>query len=237
MTRIEDMITELCAAEGIDLPEGAAAKLWTYAEMLVEKNKVMNLTAITEPEEIAVKHFLDSILPLKQVEIPVGASVIDIGTGAGFPGVVLKIVRPDIKLTLLDSLNKRLVFLKEVCGALKFSDVTLLHARAEEAGRGEHREKYDFAFARAVAQLNVLCEYCLPYVKVGGCFVAMKGKRAAEELEGAKKAITMLSGKLEGYVGYSLPGGDERGNILIKKISQMSPKYPRQSAKISKNPL
>lgn len=237
MTQIAETVNRLCAEEGISLHPDAAQRLTRYADMLVEKNKVMNLTAITDPEEIAVKHFFDSLLPLCQVDLPLGARVIDVGTGAGFPGMVLKIVRPDIKLTLLDSLNKRLLFLEEVCRELELRDVEIVHARAEEAGRGELREKYDFAFARAVAQLNVLAEYCLPFVKVGGCFVAMKGKKAAEELDSARKAIATLSGSVSKYVEYSLPGGDERGNIIIKKISQMSSKYPRHGSKISKSPL
>ena len=233
---IAETVEKLCNGAGIALDTQTPARLEQYAEMLIEKNKVMNLTAITEPEEIAVKHFFDSLLPLKYIDIPKGAKVIDVGTGAGFPGMVLKIARPDIELTLLDSLNKRLVFLSEVCDALGLS-ANMVHGRAEEKAKGEMREAYDFAFARAVAQLNVLSEFCLPYVKVGGYFVAMKGKKAAEELEEGRKAISVLSSKVERFIEDSLPGGDERGTVIIKKISQMSPKYPRAGGKIAKSPI
>jgi len=233
---IADTVKKLCDEKGIIIDTNAPVRLEQYAEMLVEKNKVMNLTAITEPEEIAVKHFFDSLLPLKYLDIPKGAKIIDVGTGAGFPGMVLKIARPDIELTLLDSLNKRLVFLSEVCDALEL-EAEIVHGRAEEKAGGNMRESYDFAFARAVAQLNVLSEYCLPYVKVGGSFIAMKGKKAAEELEEAKKAIAVLGGKVTQFIEDSLPGGDERGTVIIKKISQMSPKYPRAGGKIAKSPI
>lgn len=233
---IADTVKKLCDEKGIIIDTNAPVRLEQYAEMLVEKNKVMNLTAITEPEEIAVKHFFDSLLPLKYLDIPKGAKIIDVGTGAGFPGMVLKIARPDIELTLLDSLNKRLVFLSEVCDALEL-EAEIVHGRAEEKAKGDMRESYDFAFARAVAQLNVLSEYCLPYVKVGGSFIAMKGKKAAEELEEAKKAIAVLGGKVTQFIEDSLPGGDERGTVIIKKISQMSPKYPRAGGKIAKSPI
>ena len=236
MGEISATVARLCAENGIELDAAAGERLEKYAEMLIEKNKVMNLTAITEPQEIALKHFYDSLIPLKQLDIPKGARVIDVGTGAGFPGMVLKIARPDIKLTLLDSLNKRLVFLQEVLDELGL-EANIVHARAEEAARGELRESFDFAFARAVAQLNVLCEYCLPYVKVGGRFVAMKGRKAAEELADGKKAIQVLGGEMEAFIEDSLPGGDERGTVIIKKISQLSPKYPRAGGKISKSPI
>ncbi len=233
---IADIVLDLCQKDGIVLDAAAGDRLEKYAEMLIEKNKVMNLTAITQPEEVALKHFYDSLIPLKQIDIPMGAKVIDVGTGAGFPGMVLKIARPDIELTLLDSLNKRLVFLQEVLDELGLS-ANIIHARAEEAARGELRESFDFAFARAVAQLNTLCEYCLPYVKVGGCFVAMKGKKAAEELIEAEKAIQILGAKKEAFIEDTLPNGDERGTVILRKISQLSPKYPRAGGKIAKSPI
>ncbi len=237
MTEIKKYLKPLVEDAGIALDDGAYDKLCVYAGMLAEKNKVMNLTAITDTEGIAVKHFYDSLLPLKYIDLPDGAEVIDVGTGAGFPGLVLKIARPGIRLTLLDSLRKRLDFLSEVCGELSI-DARTVHARAEDAGRGELRECFDFAFARAVAELPVLAEYCLPFVRVGGVFAALKGRKAAEESEKAKRAITELSGRIEGLYEEQLPtDSGERGIIIIKKISQISPKYPRVSAKISKFPL
>lgn len=236
MGEIAATVLRLCQENGIEIDSAAPERLEKYAEMLIEKNKVMNLTAITEPQEIAIKHFYDSLIPLGQIDIPKGASVIDVGTGAGFPGMVLKIARPDINLTLLDSLNKRLVFLSEVCEELGL-EANIIHGRAEETARGELRESFDFAFARAVAQLNVLCEYCLPYVKVGGKFIAMKGKKAAEELREATKAISVLGGSLDAFLEDNLPDGAERGTVIIKKISQMPPKYPRAGGKIAKSPI
>lgn len=214
-----------------------AGQFQTYAELLVEWNRKMNLTAITEPKEIAVKHFLDSILLLKAVEIPRGSSLIDVGTGAGFPGVALAILRPDIRLTLLDSLRKRLVFLKDLLEHLNLT-AELLHSRAEEAGRKkEYRGKFDFASARAVARLPVLCEYCLPFLKSGGVFAAMKGPGGEGELKDAQKAIALLGCKTEECRSYRLPGGDARTLITIRRVASLPAIYPRQSAKIARDPL
>lgn len=210
-------------------------QLQRYAEILVEWNEKMNLTAIVEPGEIAVKHFLDCLMLFKYVDVPEGASVIDIGTGAGFPGVVLKIARPDIKLTLLDSLQKRIGFLDYLCGELGL-EVTTIHSRAEDGAR-VYREQYDLAVARAVANMRVLSEYCIPYVKVGGRFVALKGATAAEECESAKTAVKLLGGEIESFETYELLDSGERGIITVKKISQTSSKYPRNPGKISKQPL
>ena len=217
------------------LDETALNRLSKYADLLVEWNEKINLTAIVDPEGIAVKHFLDSLMIFKYVNISEGASVIDIGTGAGFPGVVMKIARPDIKLTLMDSLQKRITFLDTLCGELGL-DVTTVHSRAEDI-KPAQREGYDFAVARAVANMRVLSEYCLPYVKVGGSFVAMKGSTAAEEVKEAGKAITTLSGKLESQDLFELLDFGGRGIINVKKISQTSTKYPRNAGKISKQPL
>ena len=225
-------------AEFLQLNGDSLSRFKTYAEMLVEWNKKMNLTAITEPDEIIIKHFLDCLITFKNVDIPKNASIIDVGTGAGFPGMVLKIARPDIKLTLLDGLNKRLVFLSELCSALGFNDVEIIHKRAEDGGNApELREKYDFATARAVAKLNVLSEYCLPFVKVGGMFLALKGPTAAEELENAENAFKTLGGELNDVQREVLPNGDVRVIVKVKKISQTPTSYPRNSAKISKKPL
>ena len=229
-------LSELCK-DFYTLDEVAAERLEKYSNLLIEWNEKMNLTAITDPDEIIMKHFYDCLLFLKFVDIPQNARVIDVGTGAGFPGMVLKIARPDIKLTLLDGLNKRLTFLQEVSRELKL-EVETLHSRAEDGGRNpEHREMYDIATARAVARLNVLSEYCLPYVKKGGCFVAMKGPAAPEEMESAASAIAKLGGEICGEYNEQLPDGSKRVFVITKKISQTPPQFPRNSAKISKKPL
>ncbi|MBQ0083692.1 MAG: 16S rRNA (guanine(527)-N(7))-methyltransferase RsmG [Clostridiales bacterium] len=212
-------------------------KLGIYGELLLEWNQKMNLTAITDPAEIVIKHFFDSMLFLKAVDLPQNASIIDVGTGAGFPGVVLKIMRPDIRLTLLDSLNKRLIFLDEVLKKINL-DAELIHARAEEGGaKKELREKFDFASARAVARQNVLAEYCMPFVKPGGYFVALKGPAAAEEIRESEAAVKLLGGAKSRLLEEKLPTGEQRCFIITEKISQTPPKYPRISAKISKQPL
>ena len=222
---------------GIEVDETAQERLIKYADLLVEWNEKINLTAITDPEGIVVKHFLDCALVLTQVKLPQNAKVVDIGTGAGFPGMVLKILRPDIEITLMDGLNKRLVFLDEVANALGL-EVKTLHLRAEEAGKNQnYREKFDLVTARAVSRLNVLYEYCLPLVKVGGVFCAMKGPSAAEELAEARKAAGILGGSKANINETTLTGEEKRCFVITKKISQTPPKYPRISAKISKQPL
>lgn len=218
------------------LNETAKQRLQRYAELLVGWNERMNLTAITEPEEIAEKHFLDCLMLFKYVNVPEGASVIDIGTGAGFPGVVLKIARPDIRLTLLDSLQKRIGFLGGLLKELELDGVVTVHSRAEDGAR-DYREQYDLAVARAVANMRVLSEYCLPYVKVGGSFAALKGATAAEEAAEARNAVRLLGGEIKSLDLYSLPNSGERGIITVKKISQTSTKYPRNPGKITKQPL
>ena len=226
-----------CAAEyGFALTDRQLEQFDRYAQLLVEWNEKMNLTAITQPRDIVIKHFLDSILTLRAVELPQGASLVDVGSGAGFPSVPMLILRPDLRLTLLDSLNKRLIFLEALLADLGL-EASRLHARAEEAGRGKQREAFDFATARAVAQLNKLCEFCLPLVKQGGCFLALKGADADTEAQEAAKAIHLLGGRLEQVEHYTLPDGDKRALLVVKKISQTPPKYPRQSAKITKMPL
>lgn len=234
MTLPFEKITEV-SDEFLGLNHEMRQKLELYADMLCEWNQKINLTAITEPEDIAVKHFLDSMMVFKYADIPSGASVIDVGTGAGFPGVVMKIVRPDIKLTLLDSLAKRINFLDELCKALEI-EVTTVHSRAEDIPTG-FRESFDIATARAVANMRVLCEYCMPYVKVGGSFVALKGSAAEQELSEADNAVKVLGGKLKSCKTFSIADAGERGIIEIKKISQTPTKYPRNPAKISKQPL
>ena len=222
---------------GVALEEGMLGQFDRYAEILLDWNSRMNLTAITKPEEMVVKHFVDSLTLLTVLKVPQGAKGIDVGTGAGFPGVPVKIARPDVQLTLLDSLNKRVNFLQALSQALGQENLCL-HARAEEAGRKDGmREQYDFATARAVAHLRELSEYCLPFVRAGGYFAAMKSGQAEQELEEAKAAIRLLGGKVEQVEKMQLPDGSGRSIILIKKISQISSKYPRPSAKIAKFPL
>ena len=206
-----------------------------YYDLLEEKNRVMNLTAISGEDESATKHFLDSAAPL--LRFPLALSrVIDVGTGAGFPGLPLKILVPDMQLTLLDAQQKRVDFLSEVCAALGFDDVQCLHARAEESGK--LREQYDFALARAVARLNLLCELSLPFVKVGGAFLALKGPAVMEELDEAKRAIPLLGGRTEDVFAYAVPGEELRHNIVVLRKTAPTPKqYPRRFAQIMKSPL
>ncbi|MBQ8538775.1 MAG: 16S rRNA (guanine(527)-N(7))-methyltransferase RsmG [Ruminococcus sp.] len=234
----KDILLKQAQLSDIALSDDQVEKLTRYYELLIEWNEKMNLTALTEPEDVALKHFCDSILLLKYADLPQGSSLIDVGTGAGFPSVPVKIVRPDIKLCLLDSLNKRLTFLNEVVNELKLDDVKIVHSRAEDgAKKAELREKFDFATSRAVAQLNVLSEYCLPYVKVGGAFIAMKGKYSEEEIANAKSAIKLLGGKTVKVDTYNLADTSERTIINIKKLNSTDKKYPRTSAKIKSKPL
>lgn len=220
----------------LDVTKELYEKFVCYADLLVEWNEKINLTAITDPEGIAVKHFLDSVLPLSMFELKDGASLIDVGTGAGFPGIPMKIMRPDIKLTLMDSLQKRVNFLSEVCNSLEISaDCT--HERAEDSGAGDKREQFDYATARAVARLSVLCEYCLPFVKVGGAFVALKGADCEEEIRSAYTAIKTLGGKTENVVEYTLPTGDKRTLVIIRKVAPTPKAYPRPKGKMNKKPL
>lgn len=222
----------------ITLTENQYEKFQKYFELLVEWNEKMNLTAITDESGVALKHFADSLSLLNFVDIPQNSTLADVGTGAGFPGVVLKIARPDIRLTLIDSLNKRLVFLGEVCAQLGI-EAELIHSRAEDGARDEKlRESFDFAVSRAVARMNVLSEYCLPYVKVGGAFCAMKGAQANEEFKESLNAINTLGGKLENKYFFELPeNGGERAIAVVRKVKNTPQKYPRQSGKIKAKAL
>lgn len=224
--------------EALELTPDSAAigRYRKYYERLDEVNRVMNLTAISGEEDTARLHFLDCAAILAHVDMR-GARVIDVGTGAGFPGLALKIAQPDISLTLLDSLDKRIGFLRDTVETLELDDVECVHARAEEAAQ-ERRESYDFATARAVARLEVLCELCLPFVRVGGCFVAMKGPDVAEELNSAARAISILGGRLEKPVSYTIPGTDITHTLVVIKKERPSPaKYPRRWAQIKKQAL
>lgn len=232
-----ELLVSECRSFGLELGERQKQQLEAYAELLIDWNSRMNLTAICQPEEIVVKHFLDSLLLLKHIDLPGGAAVIDVGTGAGFPGMVLKIARPDLELTLLDSLKKRISFLEELGRNLELP-VVAVHGRAEELGRRpEYRERYDLATARAVARLAVLGEYCLPFVKPGGRFISMKGPDVSAEIAESVAALRLLGGSNPVVFSESLPDGSGRSFVHIKKISQTPAKYPRASAKITKQPL
>ena len=220
----------------LGLPTDGIPALMRYAELLVEKNKVMNLTAITEPADIAALHFLDSAALLTLADFR-GKAVADVGTGAGFPGLPLRIVEPSIRLTLLDAQNKRIELWKEACGDIGLADVECVHQRAEELA-ADRRESFDLVTSRAVAALPLLCELCLPLVKVGGYFVAMKSVDAGAELDAAAHAIEVLGGAVERVADYDIPGTEVRHRaILIKKMRETGKKYPRPFAKIKKAPL
>ena len=223
------------AQYGLDLTPEMLAQFETYQRLLLEGNQRINLTAITAPPEILEKHFLDSIIPLRFV--PQGARVIDVGTGAGFPGLPMKIARPDIQLTLIDSLNKRVNFLWEVSQALGQQNQAL-HARAEQAAHDpDLREKFDIATARAVAPMSVLCELCLGFVRVGGSFLALKAGGGADELSGAQQAAEILCGSAIAAHDYQLPNFGQRAVWIVEKTSQTSSTYPRKYARITKAPL
>ena len=235
---IKDLLLNFIKDYKITLTENQYEQFQKYFELLVEWNEKMNLTAITDESGVALKHFADSLSLLNFVDIPQNSTLADVGTGAGFPGVVLKIASPDIRLTLIDSLNKRLVFLNEVCSQLGI-DAELIHSRAEDAARDEKlRESFDFVASRAVARMNVLSEYCLPYVKVGGAFCAMKGAQANEEFKESLNAINTLGGKLENKYFFELPeNGGERAIAVVRKVRNTPQKYPRQSGKIKAKAL
>ena len=232
---------EILAARGaeaqLSFTEEQLAQFTRYYELLVETNKVMNLTAITEPEEVAVKHMVDSLLAYE--DGMQGKTLVDVGTGAGFPGVPLKIYCPSLRVTLVDSLGKRLRFLQQVIDELGLKGIRCEHLRAEDAGRSKkHREQYDYVTARAVARLSVLSEYCLPLVKKGGQFIALKGSRFAEEIEEGEAAVKILGGKIISAEPVKLPGLDDgRAIIKIAKIKATPAQYPRKAGTPEKQPL
>ena len=231
-------IVPLCAEFGIEITEKKAENLNKYGNLLLEWNEKINLTAITEPEDVLYKHFYDCILFFKNVDVPQNAKIIDVGTGAGFPGLVLKIVREDLEVTLLDSLNKRITFLNDVIEKLGLEKITAVHSRAEDGGKNPlYREKFDISCARAVAAMPVLLEYCAPFVKVGGKFVSMKGPGAEEEVALCKNAMKQLGVQQPTIICETLTGNETRTFVSFKKRSQTPPKYPRNSGKIAKQPL
>ncbi len=223
------------ANAGIKISSEQAAVFEKLAAYMVQYNKNVNLTRITERSEIIEKHYIDSILPLTMFDVPRRTKTIDVGAGAGFPSLPMKIYRPDLEFTLLDSGNKRIAYLNSACEILNISCETV-HARGEDLGRDpKYREKFGLAVARAVAALNVLCEYCLPFVAVGGTFLALKGEK--DETDTAENAIKTLGGEIAEVKKYELPSGDKRNLIIIKKVSPTPPQYPRVSAKIAKKAL
>ena len=236
---MDNMLKNSLVSIGIEPDEDKINKLNRYYEMLVEKNKVMNLTAITEYEDVVIKHFIDSLAVVHAFPLDNVNKIIDVGTGAGFPGIVLKTYFPKISFTLLDSLNKRIKFLDEVKEELKLDDLENVHGRAEDyAHRPKYREQYDLCVSRAVANLATLSEYCLPFVKKGGYFISYKAKDCMEEINSAKKAIDMLGGQIKEIIDYTIPGTEiTRTFVVIHKIKNTSSKYPRKAGCPSKEPL
>lgn len=232
-----EILAQKVTEAGLELSSKQLEQFNKYYEMLIETNKVMNLTAITEPEEVAVKHMVDSLLAFDTSFK--NKTLADVGTGAGFPGIPLKIYCPSLKVTLIDSLGKRLKFLENVISELGLTDITCEHARAEDAGKNKKfREKYDIVTARAVARLSVLSEYCLPLVKPGGMFIALKGSKYAEEISEGEQALKILGGKLISSDEVKLPGLDDgRAIVKIKKIKPTPAAYPRKAGTPDKQPL
>lgn len=227
---------KIFSAYDLPLCEAFYQQLTIYMQELTEANRYMNLTAITEPEKIWNKHFLDSAVLLKKASIPLNGACLDVGTGAGFPGMVLAILRPDLQITLLDSLKKRVDFLQRVTSLLQIENVCCVHERAEDAAKNEaYREQYDFVTARAVAALPMLTEYCMPFVKIGGTFAAMKGPN--EDAACMCHALSVLGGEMLSAEKYQLAGIGERQLILSRKTQISPPQYPRRSDKMKKNPL
>ncbi len=232
---LEDSLKKL----NISIDEDQKSKFSKYYSLLLEKNKVMNLTRITDEEEIVIKHFVDSLMIAKVVEMEKVESLIDVGTGAGFPGIPIKIMWPEIKVTLLDSLDKRVGFLKEVIEELNLEGAEAIHGRAEDFGQDEnYREKFDLCSSRAVADLSVLSEYCIPFVKEQGEFISYKADGSEEEIHNAKNAIEVLGGCLERIATETIPDTDiKRQFAIIRKIEKTDSKYPRKAGKPSKKPL
>ncbi len=234
-TQFEKDIQEL----KINMSQHQIDQFLIYYEMLVEWNQVMNLTAIIEYEDVMKKHFIDSISLIRAYDITKSVTVIDVGTGAGFPGLALKIAYPNLKVTLLDSLNKRINFLNAVIEKLQLTDVETIHGRAEDfAKAGKLREKFDLCVSRAVANLSTLSEYCLPFVKVGGQFISYKSEKITEEMAAAENAIYLLGGRVKEQVEFQLPDSDIYRNLfIINKVKETPKKFPRKAGLPSKEPL
>ena len=232
----QDFVSKL-EAMGITLTDEQVQQFITYYEMLVEKNKVMNLTGITEFDEVLEKHFEDSLSLIRVVDLNQNFKIMDLGTGAGFPGIPLKIAFPNLKITLADSLNKRILFLQDVIDELQLKDIAAIHGRAEDLARNiVYREQYDLCVSRAVANLSTLAEYCLPFVKIGGQFVSYKSGECDEEVKDAKSSVFLLGGKVKNVTKFKL-GDAKRSFIAIEKVAGTSKKYPRIAGVPSKTPL
>lgn len=232
----DKLITEL-GKISVVLNEKQLEQFETYYEMLIEKNKVMNLTAITEFDEVLEKHFLDSVSLIRAIDLNKTIQVMDLGTGAGFPGIPLKIVFPELCVTLADSLNKRVLFLQEVVKVLGLENVNCIHGRAEDLARDKkYRERYDLCVSRAVANLSTLSEYCLPFVKIGGKFISYKSGDCEEEVKNSKSAVFLVGGKIADIVKFDL-GEAKRAFIVIDKVKGTSKEYPRKAGIPSKKPL
>ncbi len=232
------ILREKAEKMGLILPEDSDNLFSKYTDLLLSYNEVMNLTAITDREEIVVKHYLDSLSPLFYSLIEDNKKVVDVGTGAGFPGLPLKIGKRDISLTLIDSLKKRVEFLKTVKEELSLEGVTVIHGRAEDMGHEEAlRERFDYALSRAVAPLSVLVEYCLPFLAVGGSFIALKGPSPEEEIKEGQRAIETLGGRVSEVLSVSLPEDIVHSIVVIKKITETPPSFPRKAGKPSKSPI
>lgn len=235
LTRFKEGLKEL----NIELTEEQFSQFMTYYEMLIEKNKVMNLTAITEYEEVIEKHFLDSLSLIKTVDLEKDAKVLDLGTGAGFPGIPLKIAFPNLEILLMDSLNKRIQFLNEVIDELKLTNITAIHGRAEEMARKkEYRESFDYCVSRAVANLSSLSEYCIPFVKTSGSFISYKSGDIEEELQQSKHAVHVLGGRIKEVLKFRLPNTEmSRSFVVIEKVKSTPKAYPRKAGTPSKEPI
>jgi len=234
-----EVLIQAASEYGLLLAEKQIIAFTRYFETLVEWNEKVNLTAITAPQDVAIKHMIDSLSCYDEAIFKQGASIIDVGTGAGFPGLPLKIFRPDLKLTLFDSLNKRILFLQAVAEILGITDINFIHSRAEDGGKSKQlRERYDIAVSRAVAKLNVLCEWCLPFVAVGGFFIALKGSQYSLEVDESQRALQLLGGEITKVQNIKLPGLDDgRAVIYIKKIKSTPLVFPRRPGMTEKNPL
>lgn len=234
-----DILNEASNNEGLKFDQKKYDQFMLYKDLIKEWNEKINLTAIKEDEAIVKKHFIDSMKVFKFDQLKNAKNVIDIGTGGGFPGIPMKIIKPEVNIVLLDSLNKRIIFLDEVIKRLDLKNIKAIHGRAEDfAQQKQYREKFDVAVSRAVANLTVLSEYCIPYVKVGGYFVAMKGPAVEEEIKASKNAIRMLGGQIEHIEKVQIEGSDLNHNlVIIKKVSQTHTKYPRKAGMVTKVPL